>query len=202
MTTCKRVLEIAVRMEAAYRRKFSEHARCTLPGTDAFLKCAVGLMSLHDRDETCPADPELFVALQRKPDHLASVHQPEKLERVMDYYAGRVHQMIQRLRIELIHELDQLENLNHRGIDIKDLIVRPSESVSPLGRFIFATRHQREDLAHGILGDVLRQHESCPLYRFACISLLDFRQYPSIKALEHWQHPHSAFNPQWEVSHN
>ena len=202
MTTCKRVLEIAVRMEAAYRRKFSGRARFAMPDSEAFLKCAVGLISLHDRDESCPADPELFVALQRKAEHIATVHQAGKLERMLDYFASRVHQMIQRLRIELVRELEHLEGLYQRGFAIDDLVAFESEMASPVGRFIFATRHQRHDLSQQILSEVLRQHEACPFYRFASVSLIAPGMYPSIASLEQWLHPNASFNPGWEVSHN
>ncbi len=202
MTTCKRVLEIAVRMEAAYRRKFSGRARFMMPDSEAFLKCSVGLISLHDRDDSCPVDPELFVALQRKAEHIATAHHNGKLERMLDYYAGRIHQMIQRLRIELVRELEHIEGLYQRGFAIKELVCVESEIVSPVGRFIFATRHHRHDLSQLILTDVLRQHEACPLYRFASVNLIAPALYPSIASLEQWLHPNASFNPGWEVSHN
>lgn len=202
MTTCKRVLEIAVRMEAAYRRKFSGRARFVIPDSEAFLKCSVGLISLHSRDESCPVDPELFVALQRKAEHIATAEQGNKLDRMLEFYAGRVHQMIQRLRIELVRELEHIEGLYQRGFPIDDLVLVESESVSPVGRFIFATRHKRHDLSQLILADVLRHHDACPLYRFACVSLMAPCHYPSIASLEQWLRPNSSFNPGWEVSHN
>ncbi|MFM7128401.1 MAG: hypothetical protein ACKO0V_03475 [bacterium] len=91
-------------------------------------------------------DPELFVALQRKAEHIATAQQGNKLDRMLEFYAGRVHQMIQRLRIELVRELEHIEGLYQRGFPIDDLVLVESESVSPVGRFIFATRHKRHDL--------------------------------------------------------
>jgi hypothetical protein len=55
--------------------------------------------------------------------------------------------------------------------------------LSPLGRYIAAYHADRVDLLERFHARALHQHESCPLYRYACRGLLPEWAYPALELI-------------------
>lgn len=201
MTTCKSVLEIAIRLESAYDKKFVYQDKPIVPNPDLWIRCAVGIITLHQSDCRYPKDPELFIALQPI-SGFTGVDFEAVLDSLIVHYAKSVRRMIRKLRREIALELKYLHRISTRNVTPETLILSRSLNVTPLSRYIFAQIHGWNDLAESLLGLVLEQHEVCPLYRHASSRWLDDRTYPSIRSLEHWHRPTVSPEAGWDVMHN
>ena len=169
---------LADRIERAYRRTRPQwRPGCCNPGV--WSAAAAALIQINRDDPAIPIDPELFVASQPGAlplDDPWLLLTPGKAAR---RYRRRVQQIVRRLRKELRGEVSQAEGRLHLGLPIEVAIQSWPDRLSPLGRFIVATRAGRPDLAGPWRAAAQDQHRSCPLYRQACRGLLPDGAYPA-----------------------
>src|SRR5512135_1406754 len=94
-------------------------------------------------------------------------------------YRSRIRQIVRELEGELRNEVLRAEGRIRRGEAVDRILLRRSQSLSPLGCFIVARRAGRTDLADHFRAEAIGQHRSCPLYRQATIlRLLPPGDYP------------------------
>lgn len=201
MITCRSVLEIAIRLELAYDRKFVGSTRAALLDSELWVQAAVRLIALHEADNCYPKDPELFIAVQKQASFLGE-NREVVLEKLVSRYTRHVRRLIRTLRDEIDVELKYLSRNLRRGLTLECLVRSHSRTVTPLSRFIFAHMHGRRDLSDSLIAPVLEQHKACPLYRQASVRWLKVENYPSIRSLEHWHSPFVSPEAGWDVSHN
>jgi hypothetical protein len=92
-----------------------------------------------------------------------------------------VVQIVRRLRRELKAEVARAERMIGRGKALEEIIKRKTRWLSPLGRLIIAHRANRPDLIEAVRTAARHQHESCPLYRRACLTLVPPGIYPAFE---------------------
>lgn len=201
MVTCKHVLEIAIRMEAAFAKRTVHKNVCLMPTPDTWMRCASGLIRFHHQDSRYPLDPELFIAVLTDQGQARAI-QAESIDHAIKLYAKVVRRMIRRLENELSEELQWLDISSDRGLALEQLILSPSRKLTPLSRYIHACRKNRSELANRLLSEVIKQHELCPLYREASLKWLTGRTYPNLTSLERLRRPQMSPQPSWHVSHN
>lgn len=201
MVTCKHVLEIAIRMEAAYAKRTIHRGIRLQPTPDTWMRCASSLIRFHHEDARYPLDPELFIAVLTDHGQEQSL-QPDSIETAIKLYAKVVRRMIRRLENELTEELQWLDSSSNRGLTLEQVILSPSRKITPLSRYIHACRRNRSELAGRLISAVIKQHELCPLYRAASHKWLNSYTYPTLVSLERWRSPRVSPQPSWHVSHN
>ncbi|MEI7923276.1 MAG: hypothetical protein WCJ40_15315 [Planctomycetota bacterium] len=201
MTTCKTVLEIAIRLESGFKKRFQKIDSGDLPSADRWVNCAIGLLLLHQQDERYPLDPELFVAVMTEAVAIRLLFSGA-IDLAMAHYSKAIRTMVRRLRAEISEELKWLKLETSRGQNPEGLILSPSRQITPLSQFIHAHRLNRSDLADQLVAQVLRQHETCPLYQQAASKWLEKSQYPAFSVLVNRRHPRMTPDPHWDVSHN
>ncbi len=199
MTTCNNVLEIAIRLESACT-KFHPASRVKSEiSPDYWIRSAVALVAANKLEPLIPIDPELFIASQFDNGE-SSV--PEDVEGAVARYKSSVMRTICKLRQELSEELKWLTSASRRGMSVERLIRTHSRKITPLSLYIHAQRMNRDDLADGLISQVLEQHEHCPLYRAASIQWLEDGRYPAFASLERWRRSKVVAPPSWDVTHN
>ena len=182
--------ELADRIEQAYARR-RPGRRLAFADPRVWTAAAATLLQAHcDDPERVPLDPELYVAAQSR---LTSFDDPW-MELASDASARRYHRRVRRivrgLREELRAEVQWAERRIRRGESIRTVLTSRGRRLSPLGRFIVASRAGRPELADRFEASARAQHYSCPLYRHASLGLLpaavaypfDSDSPPSIKA--------------------
>jgi hypothetical protein len=179
MITCKRVLEIATRLESAYQKRFRKFQSNDCADLDRWADCACGLISLQNQDDQYPLDPELFIAVITEVIMIRLLMSGE-IELAINHYAKVVRIMIGRLRDEISEELKWLRQASKNGHASERLILSPSLQITPLSRFIHAHRMSRPDLADQIATQVIRQIEVCPLYWQASCNWLSTNKYSAL----------------------
>lgn len=199
MTTCNNVLEIAIRLESAFS-KFHPVSRVRSEiSPDYWIRSAVALLAANRSEPMIPIDPELYVASQFENGERAI---PEEVEDAVSRYKSSVLRTICKLRQELSEELKWLTSASRRGHSVERLIRTHSRRITPLSLYIHAQRMNREDLADRLIGQVLEQHEHCPLYRAASSQWLEDNRYPAFASLERWRRTKVIAPPSWDVTHN
>jgi hypothetical protein len=181
LATQEQIDHLAARIERAYslRRTFW-HRGCSAP--QVWTTAAVTLLQLNQGDPLLPVDPELYVASQPiEPtfsDPWAELTQPSACYR----YRDRVRKIIRGLREELRGEVRWAERRIQRGAAIEEVLTSGRCALSPLGCFITAQRAGRHDLVERFRTAAAAQHQSCPLYRQACLRLLPAETYPVLES--------------------
>jgi len=187
---------LAVRIRQAYLRQRPWWSGAELTGS-VWAAAATTLYEAHQLDPRAPLDPELFVAAQVRNEAVADpwkeLASPEAVRR----YRRRVVRMIQRLRRELRRELRRIDRQKRRGQSLEQTLNRVDRHLSPLGRYVAAIRAGRSDLADHLRAEALHQHQSCPLYRWACQGLLPDEFYPATARTGPW-----VLLPTELISHN
>lgn len=201
MTTFKNVLEIAIRLELAFDRRFLDFEVSHQPGPELWIRSAVGLIRMNEEENQYPRDPELFIALL-SPEDFYGKTQDQILDQLLNSYAKRVRRIIRQLRHELSGELRFLLQERRRGSSLEDLIFTQKRAITPLSRYIFAHVNGRSDLAQSLIEHVVEQHKACPLYRHASRRWLSDRKYPLIAQLETWNLNSSTPANRWDVTRN
>jgi len=201
VVTCKHVLEIAIRMEAAFAKRTFHRDIQLQPSPDTWMRSASGLIRLHHEEPRNPLDPELFIAVLTYQSSVKTI-EPDSIDLALKLYAKVVRRMIRRLENELSEELQWLDSSSNRGLTLEQLILSPSRKLTPLSRYIHACRKNRSELAGRLISAVIKQHELCPLYREASHKWLSSRNYPTSASLERWRSPRVSPQPSWHVSHN
>jgi hypothetical protein len=139
------------------------------------------LWQVHDDNPEIPLDPELFVASQpiAAPfgEPWASLARAEAGQR----YRQNVRRIIRRLRSELRREVRRAEDELRKGRELRALIRSHGPRISPLGLYITAHRAGRADLAQRLRLAAVGQHNCCPLYRPASLTLIPAALYPSVE---------------------
>lgn len=179
MITCKRVLEIATRLESAYQKRFRKFQSNDCVDLDRWADCACGLISLQNQDDQYPLDPELFIAVITEVIMIRLLMSGE-IELAIKHYANAVCAIIVQLRDEISEELKWLHQASKDGHISERLILSPSLQITPLSRFIHAHRMSRPDLADQIATQVIRQIEVCPLYWQASCNWLSTSKYSAL----------------------
>jgi hypothetical protein len=174
---------LAGRIERAYRLQRPQgYFGCSTRGVWA--TAAALLYRIHQDHPEIPLDPELFVAVQPgQPlfnDPWVELTQPAAARR----YRSRIRQIVRELEGELRNEVLRAEGRIRRGEAVDRILLRRSQSLSPLGCFIVARRAGRTDLADHFRAEAIGQHRSCPLYRQATtLRLLPPGDYPVAESL-------------------
>jgi len=169
---------LAVRVEQAYGLRVRQWWRgCST--SRVWHAAALRLWEAHACDPKCvPLDAELFVASQpisvSLPDPWMELTHHDSAKR----YLRSVKRIVRRLRAELRREVLGGERSVQFGHDVETVLGRSNRRISALGSYILATRAGREDLAERFAVAAAAQHQSCPLYRLASMSLLPAELYP------------------------
>ena len=142
---------------------------------EVWMAAATVLHEAHRDDPRLPLDPELFVAAQPGCRAIADPWDEIAGPRSAARYRRRVGRMIRRLRRELRRELRRVR----RDLPLDRQLTEPRLRLSPMARYVAAVQSGRPDLAARLRDEALRHHESCPLYRLACVGLLPDGTYPS-----------------------
>jgi hypothetical protein len=137
------------------------------------------LWQITSEDQQLPLDPELFVASQPIEAPYADPWSCLALAEAGDRYKLRVRRIIRQLRIELKREVRRAEALISAGKKLPVIMRARDNRLSALGLYITAQRAGRPDLAEKLRSSAVEQHNSCPLYRFASLSLLSAELYPA-----------------------
>lgn len=201
MKSRRYVLEIAIRMESAFIRRTRRQDSRWSPTAKSWLRLARRLIALNESNAIFPLDPELFIVVQND-STLMNLDLPEAENEAITHFSDKIKHMIRKLQAEISEELRWLEHSSDRGVGMDQLILSPSRKLTPLSRYIHACRNNRAELAGLLLADVIRQHESCPLYRHACQKWLAGQRYPTPTSLDRWRSPVGTPLPYWDVSHN
>jgi hypothetical protein len=171
------VSDIAGRIERAYFRHCPMLPR-TFTVSPVWGIAAAHLVAIHQAEPDLPLDPELFVAVQVRrrpiPDPWGELARPSATRR----YRAHVRRIVIQLRRELRSELQQAERRHRAGQPLEAVLRERRYDFSPLGRYLFACRHGRPDLASDLRVSAAAQHESCPLYAQACRTLIPTHAYP------------------------
>jgi hypothetical protein len=199
VTTCNNVLEIAIRLESACTKFLPASRTKAEICPDYWIRSAVALLALNRHETHIPIDPELFVASQYERGALTI---PDDVEDAVARYKTSVMRTICKLKQELSEELKWLTSASRRGLSVERLIRTHSRKITPLSLYIHAQRMNRDDLADGLISQVLEQHEHCPLYRAASAQWLEEGRYPAFASLERWRRSKVVAPPSWDVTHN
>ncbi len=183
------VSDVAERIERAYFRHCPELPR-TFAVSPVWGVAAARLVEIHRDEPDLPLDPELFVAVQVRrgptPDPWGELARPSALRR----YRSQVRRIVLQLRKELRAELQQAERRHRCGQTVEQVVRERRNDFSSLGRYLFACRHDRDDLATVLRTSAASQHEGCPLYAQACRTLIPPHAYPVFDLL-----PSRSFQP-------
>jgi hypothetical protein len=171
---------LAVRVEQAYGLRVRRWRRgCST--TRVWHAAALRLWEAHSEDpERVPLDAELYVASQ-----LISVPMPDPWTELTHHdsakrYRLSVKRIVGRLRAELRREVRGGERSIQRGEKVETVLSQGGRRLSALGSYILATRAGRDDLAEPFAPAAAAQHQSCPFYRLASMSLLPTELYPDL----------------------
>jgi hypothetical protein len=171
------VSDIAGRIERAYFRHCPMLPR-TFVVSPVWGVAAARLVEIHREEPDLPLDPELFVAVQVRrrptPDPWGELARPSAIRR----YRSHVRRIVRQLRRELRVELQQAERRYRGGQTVEQVLRERRYDFSSLGRYLFACRHHRADLAMALRASAISQHEGCPLYAQACRTLISPDAYP------------------------
>lgn len=171
------VSDIAGRIERAYFRHCPMLPR-TFAVSPVWGVAAARLVEIHREEPDLPLDPELFVAVQVRrrptPDPWGELARPSAIRR----YRSHVRRIVLQLRRELRAELQQAERRHRGGQTVEQVVRERRHDFSSLGRYLFACRHHRADLATALRASAAAQHEGCPLYAQACRTLISPHAYP------------------------
>ena len=176
---------LITRIERAYRLRRPEwHGGCS--SSRIWAAVASGLIEASAADPSLPVDPELFVASQSLassfPDPWSELTGVESICRFRD----RVEWIVRGLRKELTDEVRVAETRIASGQSISKVLGSGSRRISPLARYIVASRASRQHLTLRFLEDAQSQHQSCPLYRQASMNLISVEHYPVREGKEVW----------------
>jgi hypothetical protein len=169
---------LAVRVEQAYGLRVRSWWRgCST--SRVWHAAALRLWEAHAEDQGCvPLDAELFVASQpisiSLPDPWTELTHHDSSKR----YRLSVKRIVRRLRAELRREVLGGERSIEQGETVEWVLGGKSRRLSALGSYILASRAGRDDLAQPFAAAAAAQHQSCPLYRLASMSLLAAEHYP------------------------
>jgi hypothetical protein len=176
-TTQYQIDSYAERIERAYhlRRPSCRRSRVS---SQVWSVAANILLSVHEKDESIPPDPELFVASQPMisfyPDPWVEIAGPDAAR----WYRKRVGEIVRTLRRELTAEVHLAESRIASGQNATTVLKIRTRKFSPLGSYIVAHRAGLGHLAEHFLDAAIDQHHSCPLYRQASLRLLPAELYP------------------------
>lgn len=168
---------LADRIERAYglRRAGWDHGCST---GRVWAAAALCLWQAHVDDPALPLDSELFVAAQAMTGSLGDPWVDLTQVEAGRRYRVQVRRIVKRLRRELRREVRRAERLIAEGGRLIVSSLSQDGHLSPLGCYIAADRAGRADIAESFAGAALEQHNSCPLYRVASLSLLPPDRYP------------------------
>ena len=176
LQTFRAIEHLASRIERAYLRRRPQWRELALD--DRIWAAAVAVLVEANRvDPRAPLDPELFVACVvsgTESDPWMELTRPA----ARCLYLLRVRAMIRTLRRELNQELRKAEKLHRRGLSLAQILRNPSRSLSALGRYLIAVRHDHAEFASELRPAAQAQHEACPLYREAASGLIAADLYP------------------------
>jgi hypothetical protein len=189
--TLHKIEELAQRIERAYLRR-QPHWRPGCANPKVWAAAAAALLRMHRSDPTLPLDPELYVAVQPIRVSLADPWEDLTEARSAQRYRRRVHQMIRKLRDELRTEIRLAAARIGQGESVEAVLLSRTRSLSPLGRYIVAVRSGRPDLAERFRRQAHEQHQSCPLYRHACVKFLPRKAYPVLEIVAGMDFPSRA----------
>jgi hypothetical protein len=176
-TTQHQIEAYAERIERAYylRRPRCRRSRVS---SQVWMAAAAVLLAVHEKDETIPPDPELFVASQPMgsfyPDPWVEIAGPDAGR----WYRKRVGEIVRTLRRELSSEVQLAESRIGSGQNVATVLSSRTRKLSPLGSYIVAQRAGAGLLAEHFLDAAIEQHHACPLYRQASQKLLPADLYP------------------------
>lgn len=178
LKTSRVVEDVANRIERAYLHRRPEWGASSLDRR-LWVSAASVLIHAHTTAIGVPLDPELFVASQIRPG-LASDPWLDLTHRVASVrYLTRIRQIVRSLRRELSEEIRWAEANLTKGAALEVVLFAESRRMTPLSRFLTATRKERPDLADHFREDSLEQHEACPLYRLAAQEFIANEAYPA-----------------------
>jgi hypothetical protein len=138
------------------------------------------LAQLHGEDPTIPMDPELFVASQSLKPGFGDAWGDLASAAAGEAYRKRVRGIVRQLERELGREVVRAERLITKGRPIEVVLGEEDARLSPLGRYLVASRAGRPDLAVRFEVGAVLQHRSCPLYRTASLPFLPAERYPTV----------------------
>jgi hypothetical protein len=169
---------LAVRIERAYGLRVRRWWRgCST--SRVWHAAALRLWEAHSADqERVPLDAELFVASQPISVPLADPWTELTHHESAKRYRLAVKRILRRLRAELTQEVRRGERSIAQGEQLERVLGRRSHRLSALGSYILASRAGRDDLAEQFAAAAAAQHQSCPLYLYASMSLLPSELYP------------------------
>lgn len=173
---------VADRIERAYVRRYPDCQGWGLDGR-IWSVAASALVVEHRRHRWLPIDPELFVASQSPKAGSADPWTDLAPTGAMWRYRRRVKQIVRGLRHELRLELRRVGRSVREGESLEVLLRRRHRWLSPLGRYIAAYQAGRMDLVDRFRCRARHQHQSCPLYRLACQTLLPESAYPVLEVV-------------------
>lgn len=173
----KELDRLAKRIQLAYRLRGASwtEGRST---SRVWSAAALVLWRAHLNDGRVPLDPELFVAAQPMESAVVDPWTDLASEEAGAAYTRQVLRIIQMLRAELKRELQLAGKLVKTGRSPSDVLLAPNPRLSPLGRYLFARRTGRDDLARRLETEALAQHRVCPLYRPASLAFVAADEYP------------------------
>ncbi len=171
--------QLASRIERAYRRHHPRWRAIGLtPGV--WESAASRLLEAGEAGPHIPIDPELFVAAQprrgSRRDPWAELTQLGSIR----HYKKALRRIVRQLRDELRAEVRRADRRLLQGIALEQVLTRESSRISPLARYILATRAGRADLSCQIRPAAEVQYRACPLYRLAWVAFLPGHDYPSV----------------------
>jgi len=175
------VERLSGRIRAAYVRQLPWWDPGEASGS-VWTAAASTLIGAHRDDPRLPLDPELFAASRPRYSTVADPWGDLTGERAVRRYRRRVARIVRQLRRELIHDLKRIQARERRGQTLTEVVCDRDPSISALGRYVAAVREGRFELVSGLRPAALHQHQSCPLYRLACRSLIPEATYPDVVA--------------------
>ncbi len=169
--------QIARRIERAYLRRRPEWRAASIDG-HLWTAAARVLLKVGAEQNDIPIDPELFVASQIRAgltsDPWMDLTQPKAGRR----YVAQVRRIVSNLEMELNEEIARVEDAVLDGRSPEMVLLSSNLRLTPLGRYLAATRLGRPDLALPLLADAHEQMRICPLYRAAISDLIAPEDYP------------------------
>jgi hypothetical protein len=176
-TTQYQIDTYAERIERAYYLR-RPACRRTRVSSQVWSVAAAILHAVHEKDESIPPDPELFVASQPMisfyPDPWVELAGPDSAR----WYREQVGEIVRTLRRELSAEVHLAESRIASGQKATAVLKLRTRKFSPLGSYIVAHRAGLGPLAEHFLDAAIEQHHACPLYRQASQRLLPAELYP------------------------
>lgn len=168
---------LARRIERAYIRRNPTWIRDTACPR-VWDVAALRLIEVSMHNPLITLDPELYVAVlsvgggRRNP----WIELTQNLSK--SRYISALRKIVGFLRRELKLELRRAQISISDGLELEQVFQVSRGRISPLTCYILAYHAGRLDLMSELEGRSVRQHQSCPLYRLACSSLLPDDAYP------------------------